>query len=387
MPQNLIKSQTCQELPIRPRTSNTGDNGPAPVERFSRNRQDLLTTLIVPATIPQEDVVRQLLIYGAQVFLYAPSEETPTTLPAEFGPLCQHYAPAPLGADLANFHQLLRDMTSHRSEHYGGGLSRLSARASAVDEESVWRLISRLSPQAATRAGLEALVQARLLLALAEVRDQEEREIAETLAMIDGQGHAMLHGLGEEDDDEAEELRLVAGLNRPQASDTLDQRLWAWSQLFLADPRMIEHWLITTTPEVMAIITDLTTTRLDETPSRILSLPLPGASTMALAPALYLEERTAWQEQAAPSLAALAGFLKSAAQAGLSGETALLKEKWLACQQAVPSWPDTAFCTLDLYLLPCSLATLFAKIAKRTAPPVDPHPLPHGLVAVLNNRV
>jgi hypothetical protein len=344
--------------------------------------QNLLNALIVPATIPQEDAVRQLLIYGAQVFCYAPAEEAPSALPPEFNALCRHYAPAPLGADLDTFRQLVRDMTSHRAEYYGGGLSRLSTQASAVDEESVWRLISRLSPQAAAHAGREALVQARLLLTLAEVRDQEEREIAETLALIDGQGQAMLHGLSAEDDD-AEELRLLTGQGSRQASDTLDKRLWAWSHLFLTDPMLADHWLITTTPEVMAIINDLTTTHLDEPPTRLISLPLPGPSLMDLTPALYLQQRSAWQQQAAPSLALVADLLHSAAHSGLSGETKALQEQWLAGQQGVPPWPDSNGTSLDLFLLPCSLATLFAKMAKRAVPALERQPLAYGIVAVV----
>lgn len=342
-------------------------------------------TLILAATIAQEEAIRQLLLYFDRVFLYSPTEEVKSLLPPAFATLCLHQAPAPLGDGLAGFRQLLSDMTRHRSEYYGGGLSKIS-QATQVDEESVWRLISRLAPQTATPGPEGAMMQARLLLALAEVRDQEEREIEETLTRIAGQGHSLLQGLTHEGDDEDEEelALLLADHDRSQASDTLEKRLWAWAHLFLTDPRRTEHWLVTTTPEVMAILAEITTTRIDESPHRLLSLPLAGNAIMAPTAEAYLQERAAWRQTAAPCLTALAAALKGAARSGSTGPLDSLQAEWNSCRRGSLPWGEQAGAALDLYLLPLSLPDLMAKLAKRPAPVSDAAPLPHAVVAVLN---
>lgn len=342
------------------------------------------STLILAATIPQEETLRQLLLCFDTVFLYTPIEESDPTPPGELGDLLQTYAPAPVGENLHNFQQLIRDMTSNRAEYYGGGLSRMSA-GNAVDEESVWRLISRLTPRAASQSrDEETLVQARLLLKLAEVRDREEREIEETLAQVDGLSLAMLHGLTDGEDSEEEGLRALLDHDRRQAEgDTLGQRLWAWSQLFLRDPRLAEHWLPTTTPEVMAILADLTTTGLADSPTRLLSLPLPGVALMDRTPAEYLQEREAWRTAIAACRATLVASLKGAAISGSSEVSEAIQGQWATHLDGMQSWTGTTRAALDFYLLPVSLPTLLAQIAKRPPPPDGGQSLPHGLVAVL----
>lgn len=342
------------------------------------------SSLILPATIPQEESIRQLLLYFETIFLYSPTEDIGEQLPAELRSLCCHYAPVPFGDGLHNFQELLRDMTTNRAEYYGGGLSALSTKASAVDEESVWRLISRLSPQAANSAQHETLLQARLLLRLAEVRDQEEKEIERTLALIDGKSQAMLQGLTEGDEEESAEVPALAALpDRQQSDDTLQKRLRAWAHLFLADNRMENHWLVSTTPEVLAILADHASRQMNEGPNRLLSLPLPGASIMDLTPEAYLQERRAWRQETSACLAALAVGLKGAAATGTFGVGGSLGEQLAACHQKMPSWGDEPQARLDLYLLPVSLAWLFAKIAKVEAQEAGSSILPHGLVAVI----
>jgi len=341
------------------------------------------STLILPDTIPQEDSLRQLLLYFETIFLYSPMEDIPERLPLEFRSLCRHYAPVPFGEALQNFQQLIRDMTANRAEYYGCGLSAISAKANAVDEESVWRLISRLSPQAANNARHETLLQARLLLSLAEVRDREEKEIELTLAEIDGKGQSMLHGLTEEDEEEDVEMPSFSSEDRQQSDEALEKRLRAWAHLFLADERMGNHWLVSTTPTVLAILADYASTQMNVGPNRLLSLPLPGAAVMSLTPAAYLRERREWRQETSASLAALAVGLKGAATTGafIGGEA--IREQFITYHQKMPSWGGEPQATLDLYLLPVSLTGLFAKIAKVPVPESGTPLLPYGLVAVI----
>lgn len=343
------------------------------------------STLILPATIPQEESIRQLLLYFENVFLYAPAEESQDHLPVEFRPLCRHYAPVPFGDDLPRFQRLIRDMTANRAEYYGGGLSSLSGKAHGVDDESVWRLIRTLSPQAERQVQHETLLQARLLLRLAEVRCQEELEIAQTLAKVDSQGLAMLHGLTDDEEDEGAEMLALARHERYQANDGLERRLRAWAHLFLADDRMAEHWLLTTTPETHAILAEYASSALDEAPRRLFSLPLAAAGIMALEPSAYLREREAWRQGGGEYLAAVAGILKNAAHSGVPGDAPGIQEQLSVCRQELPAWARASRGTLDFYLLPVSLPGLFAKIVKQPAPSADEQGRsPLGVVAVLH---
>jgi len=341
-----------------------------------------LSPLILPATIAQEDSLRQLLLYFETIFLYSPMEEISDLLPAELRPLCCHYAPVPFGDGLPNFQRLIRDMTQNRAEYYGGGLSSMSAKTSSVDDESVWRLISRLAPQAKGNAQHETLLQARLLLKLAEIRDLEEREIEQSLAALDDQSQAMLHNLSDEDEEEGVEMPVLHPNRRP-TNDNIEQRLRAWAHLFLADARRSDHWLLSTTPEVMAILADYATPELNEGPHRLCSLPLPGSSIMRLSLATYLQERQAWRQEAAAGLTTLASSLKGAATTGVFEASESIRTQLAVGHQKMPAWDAAPQATLDLYLLPTSLVELFAKIAKVPTPESEPPPLPHGLVAVI----
>lgn len=342
------------------------------------------SALILPDTIPQEDAVRQLLVYFETVFIYSPMENI-APLPTALATLCQHYAPAPLGDGLATFEQLIRDMAGNRAEYYGGGLSRMSTGASSVNEESVWRLISRLHPQGARRPGEESLLQARLLLKLAEVRDREEKEIRAAMARIDGQAQAMLLGLSDDDDEEIDALQVLPRFDREPANDTLDRRLWAWAHLFLNDSRMAGHWLLATTPEVMAILVDQATKHYGETPVRLFGLPLPGRRAVAaLTPQEYIGKLTAWRQEAADCLASLPTSLKASAASGRSESNESIQEELVACFDSTDLWSGAHQGSLEFYLLPLSLRALFAKIAHTPDPLPEGHPLPYGIVAALN---
>lgn len=342
-----------------------------------------LSPLIVPATIAQEDIIRQLLLYCDTVFLYAPAENSHLDLPTELNPLCQQYAPVPFNELLTNFDQLIREMTTHRSEYYGGRLSSLSAQTSAVDEESVWRLIKRLNPGTINTAQQETLFQARLLLKLAEIRDQEEQDIVRTLASLDSQNLALLHGLTAGEDDDAAEIGSLLQHNQQQPEDYLNNRLKAWANLFLADPRMEDHWLLAAPQNILAVLTDYATTRINESPTLILSLPLPQTSLiMALSPAQYLDQRSAWQTATNECLALVRSAITTAAQTGDLIDRAALEQELHSQIKQLNNWGKSEQESLDFWLLPLSLPRLFAKIARKTEPSTTAQTLGHCVVAV-----
>ncbi len=338
------------------------------------------SALIAGVTITQEDAVRQLLLYCSRVITYRPVEGEADKLPAELVDLAPAYAPAPLGEALAKFQGLMADIIRHRADYRLGGLSALSA---PVDQEGLWSLISRLRPSSAPAAqDEEALLQARLLLALAELHDQEEREIAAALAAVEDQGQDLLRRLAREDEEGS--IRLLPGLSaaapRPEAS-----QMRAWALLFLADPRQADHWLLAASPEVWGLLADYASGPLGSGPVVVLSLPLPAATALAgLSPADYRQVRDDWQSASqAPRQAILSGLLRLAA--GDRADFTPAQAELVKLQQGHPLWAETS-ARLDLHLLPLSLSDLMAKIARRPAPLKndDRHARPYGVVAVVN---
>lgn len=340
------------------------------------------SALIVPATIAQEEVIRQLLLYVETVFLYAPSENNHLNLSPELQDFCQQYAPVPFGEFLTNFEQLMHDMTSHRTDYYGGRLSSLSAKASSVDEESVWRLIKRLSAGTADTAQQETLFQARLLLKLAELRDQEEKEITQTLTDLDARSQTLLHGLTNGDEDDASEIRGKISQNQQPAGDSLDKRLQAWAHLFMADPRREEHWLLAAPQEVLAILSEYATTSINETPALILSLPLPRMPLKSLNPSQYRSERTAWQTATHKCQILLRTAITTAARTGDLVERTAIEQDFQSHLKQFNDWSEGEQDSLDFWLLPLSLTRLFAKITRKTAAPTSAQSMGHCVVAV-----
>ncbi len=345
------------------------------------------SALIAGVTITQEDVVRQLLLYCSRVISYRPVEGGADKLPAGLADLAPAYAPAPLGESLAKFQGLLADITRHRADYRLGGIAALAA---PVDQEGLGSLISGLRPSSAPAAqDEEALLQARLLLALAELHDQEEREIAVALAALEGQGQALLRRLARED--EEGELCLPgrpSAVPRPETSQALASRLRAWALLFLADRRQADHWLLSASPEVWGLLADYASGPLGPGPGAVLSLPLPAAQALTGLPlADYRQVRDDWQSASqAPRQAILSGLLRLVA--GDRADFAPAQAALVQLQQGHPLWAE-APARLDFHLLPLSLADLMAKIARRPASPPndDRHPRPYGVVAVVTTDV
>lgn len=340
------------------------------------------STLLLPTTIPQEAVLRQLLLYFETIFLYSPTESIPQHLSSEIHSLCRQYAPVPFGDGLQTFQRLIHDMTANRAEYYGGGLSAISTRLRAVDEESVWQLIHRLSPPTGEKLHSETLLQARLLLQLAEIQDRENQELEQELNTLDHRQEALLKELAHDDAPQPVECDPLIASYQARANDHLEQRLRAWGHLFLADADREKHWLISTTPAVMAILNEYATTTIQPSPNRLLSLPIPGAKAiMELTPQEYLTARRVFRQQASTSLASLAIGIKEATISGTFDQGKSLLEAIAAAYQPMSICQDSNQATLDLYLLPISLANLFAKITKQPAPGQETSP--YALVVVV----
>jgi len=342
------------------------------------------STLLLPATIPQEAVLRQLLLYFETIFLYSPTEDIPQRLSPEIHSLCRQYAPVPFGDGLQTFQQLIHDMTANRAEYYGGGLSAISTKLRAVDEESVWQLIHRLSPQTERKVHSETLLQARLLLQLAEIQDQENQEVEQALDELERRQEAMLRELAHDDAPQPVDYDPLIASYQARANDHLAQRLRAWGHLFLADADREKHWLISTTPAVMAMLNEYATTTIQQGSNRLLSLPIPGEKAiMDLTPQAYLTKRRVWRQQVSTSLASLAIAIKEASISGTFDQGKSLLEPIVAGYQKMSLGQDSNQATLDVYLFPMSLTNLFAKITKQPAPSQETSTSPYALVMTI----
>ncbi len=173
---------------------------------------------------------------------------------------CQVHTPCPLGENRARFVHLVTDI-SKRKDDYAAQLSSLilagTSSSSATDDDSERAIRSSLFTPDAEQAKVVRedkdgiLWQARLVLAIAEILDREEEEIARNLAMLhDDQAELFkeLHGDvvdQEEENPFAELSRLESNLGTANAGN-MKKRCKAWKTLFLeGDMRQCEIFLTT----------------------------------------------------------------------------------------------------------------------------------------------
>ncbi len=160
---------------------------------------------------------------------------------------CQVHTPCPLSANRDRFVHLVADIR-RRKDDYAAQLSSLilagTPSTSARDDDSERAIRSSLFTPDTEKAKVEQedkdgkLWQARLVLAIAEILDREEEEIARNLAMFEDDQAALfkeLHG----DIDELEEENPFAELSRLESnlgaanSGNMKKRCKAWKTLFL----------------------------------------------------------------------------------------------------------------------------------------------------------
>ncbi|SHO52210.1 thioredoxin domain-containing protein [Desulfopila aestuarii] len=190
-----------------------------------------------------------LLLEKAHLLRPVELPDTPGDSPDIFitSGLCQEYTPCPLGDNRDRFLRLIKDIRE-RKDDYAAQLSALtiaslSAKKSSIDDTTRGIISSLLgSHGVATSPEVEQddqLWQARLVLKIAEILDQEEEEVAVQMAMLEDQEQDLFKELqGELDDEEDEslldELRQVQDrIARPTAT-TVKNRLNGWSKLYRA---------------------------------------------------------------------------------------------------------------------------------------------------------
>jgi hypothetical protein len=208
-----------------------------------------LNTLFFPATAIHSPRLYPIFLLFQNVHLLSPVEggkESPDSF-IKSG-FCQVHTPCPLGQERNRFLRLVADIKSGKDE-YAAQLSSLTLAAmtgaptqTEDSERSIIRSLhgtQELPPQVREREELEKLWQARLVLAIGELLDQEEEEISLTLAELEDEEKVLFKELQGEDDKEEEDnpfaelTRLECSL-RVNSANNIKKRFKAWKTLFLA---------------------------------------------------------------------------------------------------------------------------------------------------------
>ncbi|MGB3210190.1 MAG: hypothetical protein WBB19_05750 [Desulforhopalus sp.] len=163
--------------------------------------------------------------------------------------LCQVHTPCPLGENRNRFLHLVEDI-KNRKDDYAAQLSSLilagKSNAPDTDEDSERNIIHSMmgnvnqKAQAKQLRREEKLWQARLVLAIGEILDKEEEEIARNLAILEDDQAGLfkeLHGDGDDESTEDEnpfaELCQLENNLSTSASGNSKNRFNGWKTLFL----------------------------------------------------------------------------------------------------------------------------------------------------------
>ncbi len=207
-----------------------------------------LNTLYFPATAIHSPRLYPIFLLFQNVHLLSPVEDGKES-PDSFikSGFCQVHTPCPLGEERDRFLRLVADIKSG-TDDYAARLSSLTLAAmtgphqSVESERSIVRSLygtQELPPQARGREELEKLWQARLVLAIGELLDQDEEEISVNLAELLDEEKLLFKELQGEDDKEEEEnpfaeLTRLEGSLRVNSTSNIKKRFKAWRTLFLA---------------------------------------------------------------------------------------------------------------------------------------------------------
>lgn len=212
---------------------------------------------LIPVYFPGTDIysIRQYPVFllFQKIHLIKPVEDDPTEAGKKLSDtfinsgFCQVHTPCPLGDSRGRFLHLVEDIRN-RKDDYAAQLSSLTlaarTRSAENNEDSETSILSSLlSPgvleaQAEQQEKEERLWQARLVLAIGEILDIEDEEIARNLALLEDEQAGLfkeLHGDGEateEDSPFAELSQLESHLFSPH-SGNINGRFNGWKTLYL----------------------------------------------------------------------------------------------------------------------------------------------------------
>ena len=286
---------------------------------------DTLETLYFPDTVIATDGQSPLFLFFNQVHFLRPVEtneadEATTGSPDTFMDegFCQGHTPVPLGADRDRFLHLVHDIEK-RKDDYAAQLSALTIASMSApkkgNEETGFAIVSSLLGGLDTNEAKETAVQqaelwqARLVLAIGEILDREEEEIADALSILDKSETDLFDRLLGKDaeDEEASftdlaQLKEKIDLPRP---GMIKNRFKAWLSLYRAG-YLPNWWLWTTTRQEAAdILLEMYEKKTGTAALPFWQIELPAATGIELQD--HMNKITAFKGEAGPLTARIAG--------------------------------------------------------------------------------
>ncbi len=251
-----------------------------------------LKFLYYPDTIIYSETQFPLLLLCDTLHIVKTAEQDKETLSSDIFSqqgICQEYTPAPLGDDAERFRHLIRDVKL-RKDDYAEQLSNLTLSEMVRDKkkentESRPAILSTLlGNDAISKAEdkkINALWNARFLLALSEISDMEEEELAGHLNFFTNQELDMfkaLHGGDEEpEDNPLEELmNIQQKLIKPNPK-IIAKRAKAWFTLLSEKPLKNMHIWATRYEEAADIIFETYEKETGESPFLCEKISLPAS--------------------------------------------------------------------------------------------------------------
>jgi hypothetical protein len=254
-----------------------------------------LNALFSPETTPHPADLQPFRFLCDSLFFYAlPDQNAPQPVQPGHGEKheqCAGYTPVHLSdKELSRFLSLIRELKGHEAEFHDGFLASFSAAHGDRDEASAGSLAAsmRLGPQAVPSRKAEdaALWQAMLILKLAEMLRDEQREIDRSfLALSDREAElfAAIRGTeaeeSEEDDEEVQTLGKLAATAAVPSRPTfnLARLTKAWGYLYARDAKAAEiPLLVTTHEELHGLLAEVYETLTGGLPRQLVTLALPN---------------------------------------------------------------------------------------------------------------
>jgi hypothetical protein len=252
-----------------------------------------LNALFSPETTPHPADLQPFRLLCDALFFYTlpalPDRNAPQSDKSEEQKLWRGYTPVHLSEkEQTRFHSLSRELKGHEAEFHGGLLASLSAAPDDRDEASVGSLVTSLrlgtQPAQPRKASDEALWQAMLILRLAEMFREEQREITQGyLTISDKEAEIFAAIRGEEtaeemgDEEEEQALRELAAATA-QGGPTLNlaKLAKAWGYLYTRDKRAAEFpLLVTTHQELQGVLAEAYEALTGNLPRQLVNLVLP----------------------------------------------------------------------------------------------------------------
>ncbi|MEN8142106.1 MAG: hypothetical protein ABFQ82_00745 [Thermodesulfobacteriota bacterium] len=311
---------------------------------------NIIKGLYFPGTMARGAAFNSLLCLLDQIDYYLVVEDDQDQ-PGDSGAnsYWQGQVVAPLGEEREKFLAMIRDIRLYGAQYYENCLARLSADGGLdSDETSARQLAARVKEGKA--GGSEKLPsaklwQARVVLRLAEILEEEKTEIDRGLAAVKRNEMNVFRGLKGEDEDSKEDDLFSYGGPEVIGSKPVnfDKALPAWGVLHTVDSQ--DHpFLVTDNAAAAAVLFDVTEAMAGEEVQLLVAIDLPWVgSAEDLA-----ESRAELAENRRPIAEALRKIMAGGGAAGL----VQLQEAAGLWQKNIEKKNRPGGSTFSLYLLP-----------------------------------